>query len=200
MNVGQSWFKTNEAEDVAGSVRHVLRCWPLIPDDPHVWKWIALALHSAIQGACVAHLVTTARPVGAVTDRNAKEWMEYFERSRTEDGLLPPRTYLMALPDLLKSARKPDSAGSGAASSPIRINDNELGGLEGFHNEVRNQFVHFEPMGWSIEVSGMAHLAALIGRLLSEIIDAGWAFRNETAAWRNELRNGAIALTKLGEV
>jgi hypothetical protein len=41
---------------------------------------------------------------------------------------------------------------------------------------VRNQFVHFEPMGWSLEVSCVPELARTISRMLGEMFDIGWAF------------------------
>src|SRR5436305_1244021 len=109
MTEKELWVRTDEAEDVAGSIRHALRCRQFARDDPQAWKWIALALHSALQGACVSHLVTTASPLGAVTKENAGKWLAYFEASRTNPELLPPTTHLLSLPDLLKAARKAQS-------------------------------------------------------------------------------------------
>ena len=65
--------RLGEAEDIAGSIRHALRCQQFTSVDPQTWKWVALALHSALQGACVCHLVSTASPFGAVTKQNAGE-------------------------------------------------------------------------------------------------------------------------------
>jgi len=192
-----NWIRTDEAEDVAASVRHVLRCWSLIPDDPQIWKWIALALHSALQGACVCHLVTTASPVGAVTDRNAGEWLAYFEGSRTDPQARMPKTYLMALPALIKAVRKQDSSGGGYASAAIEISQSELRWLSRFHDELRNQFVHFEPCGWSIEVSGMPDLAKLVSRIVSEILVVGWAFRTKSETWKDALRADLAVLAAL---
>jgi hypothetical protein len=71
----ETWIRTDEAEDVAGSLRHALHAATLVNADPQAWKWVALALHSGLQGACVCHLTTTAAPVGAVAERNAGEWL-----------------------------------------------------------------------------------------------------------------------------
>ena len=69
---------------------------------------MALALHSALQGACVCHLVTRASPIGVVTARDAEQWMKCFgEESRNDPGARAPATYIMTLPDLLKAVRKP---------------------------------------------------------------------------------------------
>ena len=67
MTPTETWIRTDEAEDAAGSVRHALRAGEMTANDPQAWKWVALALHSALQGACVCHLTTTAAPIGAVT-------------------------------------------------------------------------------------------------------------------------------------
>jgi len=187
------WVSTDEAEDVASSIRHALRAWDLTSSDPQAWKWVILALHSALQGACVCHLLTTASPVGALTKRNTDEWLTYFEESRHDRNLRPPRTELMALPELLKSVRRAGSSGDRVAPA-IVINDAELAWLRRLHVQLRNQFVHFEPRGWSVEISGLPGLARLIARVVGEIQNGGWGFRHKDAAWHDELRRDLAAL------
>jgi hypothetical protein len=182
------WVRTDEAEDVAASVRHVLRCRKFTGDDPHIWKWVALGLHSALQGACVCHLVTTATPIGAVSERNAGDWLKYFEALRDDPGAKPPKTYLLSLPGLLKAVRKPHSAGDRRNSSGVALTDEELAWLCRFHDEVRNQFVHFEPRGWSLEVSGIPDLGRLTARIIEEILEMGWAFRHQDTYWKSRLK------------
>lgn len=191
------WIQTDEAEDVAASVRHALRCFPFTSDDEQAWKWVALALHSAIQGACVCHLVTTASPVGAVTERNAAEWLDYFEATRSDAKAPPPQTYLMALPDLLRAIRRPHSAGDRRNAEGVRVTDQELAWLRRFHETVRNQFVHFEPMGWSVEVSGIPDLAKLIARVIDQILVVGWAFRHKDDDWQRALRGNLSLLASV---
>lgn len=193
----ENWIRVDEAEDVAASVRHAVRCYQFVSSDSQVWKWIALALHSALQGACVSHLVTTATPVGAVTERNAAAWISYFESSRTNAELRPPKTFLMALPDLVKAARKPHSAGDRSNSDGIAITDDELAWLNRVHDTVRNQFVHFEPMGWSLEVSGIPDFGRLVVRMINEILDIGWAFRHKDAAWKTALHADLALLSEV---
>ena len=186
--MAEVWTRTDEAEDVAGSIRHVLRVAEFVDEDPQAWKWIRLALHSALQGACVCHLTTSASPVGAVTKKNCREWLAYFEETRTNQSAKLPKTYLMALPDLLKALRLPNSAGDQCNAVGIQISDKELDWLCGIHKDLRNQFTHFEPMGWSIEVSGVSELAGLIARIISEVLNVGYAFRHLDEAKRLEIR------------
>ncbi|ATC30997.1 hypothetical protein CA606_00780 [Caulobacter vibrioides] len=191
------WVETDEAEDVAGSVRHVLRCWPLTVDDPQAFKWTALALHAALQGACVCHLTTTCPPVGAVTERNAGEWLAWYERSRTDPDAKAPKTYLMDLPALLKTIRQPDTQGGGETSAGISLTDGELNWLLRFHNDLRNQFVHFSPQGWSIEISGLPGLAELTARIITAVLDTGWGFRHKDTAWCDALRADLEGLSRM---
>lgn len=181
------WIQTDEAEDVAGSIRHALLCAGLVAEDPQAWKWAALALHSALQGACVCHLTTSFAPVGAVTSRNAAEWISYVEQTRINPAAEPPRPHLLGLPDLLKAVRKPNSAGDRSNDAGIAISDAELAWLRRFHDAVRNQFVHFEPMGWSLEVSGIPEIGTLIARIVNDILNVGYGFRHQNRTWRATL-------------
>ncbi len=192
-----NWIETDEAEDVAGSIRHVICSAQLADEDCQAWKWVAMALHSALQGACVCHLTTTATPVGAVTKRNAGQWLAYFEDRRTDPAAKRPKTQLMGLPDLLKAVRKPHSAGDRSNVNGIVITDSELSWLRRFHEDIRNQFVHFEPMGWSIEVSGLPEIATLVARIIGEMLHIGYAFRHQDLAQREKMQRSLRALASL---
>ncbi|MEL7099763.1 MAG: hypothetical protein AAGM84_13110 [Pseudomonadota bacterium] len=174
--MNETWLQTSESEDVAGSLRHALLCFEKSKEDPHAWKWFVLAVHSALQGACVCHLVTTAPPLGAVTDTNQKEWVKYYNK-REPDGELP-KTRLLNLRELLKKVRKPGSCGGNSNGKSVSLSDAELTRLSGFHSHVRSQFVHFEPQGWSVEMSGIVETANLAARVIDDVRKIGWAFRH----------------------
>jgi hypothetical protein len=183
---------------VAGSVRHCIASYSLVENDEQAWKWVALSLHSALQGACVCHVVTTFVPVGAVTSKNAGEWIAYMESARSDSEAKPPSIKLLNLPDLLKKVRKPRSAGNAGNSDGGPITDSEMHWLRRFHEQIRNEFTHFSPKGWSIEISGIPALTELIVRIISSIDEIGWAFRHENEAWRSELRSDLRTLANLG--
>ena len=195
--VDKKWIELDEAKDVAGSIRHVLRTAPFVDEDRLAWKWVILALHSALQGSCVCHLATTASPVGAVTDRNAGEWLAYFEKRGANPKTKRPTTHLMALPDLLKAVRKPRSAGDRSNTAGVSISDSELIWLRRFHDDIRNPFVHFEPMGWSVDVSGVSDIAKLIVRIIEEILETGWAFRHQDFEEREKMLQNLRGLKQL---
>lgn len=193
----ENWVRTDEMEDVAGSIRHVIRTADFVTQDPQAWKWIVLALHSALQGACVCHLTTTATPVGAVTERNAVEWLNYFEKISADRKAKPPKTYLMGFSDLLKSVRKPHSAGDRSNAVGVTISDSELSWLVNFHNGIRNQFTHFEPVGWSIEMSVIPEIAKLTARIVEDIVDIGWGFRHQSSEQRDNMRRNLRTLAEM---
>ncbi len=195
--LGAHYIRTDEADDVAGSVRHAVKCWDMVGNDEQAWKWLALALHSSLQGACVCHLTTTAQPVGAVTKKNAVEWLTYFEASRTTPGVEPPGTYLLTLPELLKAVRRERSSGNGHENVRVLINDQELGWLKRFHSEIRNQFIHFKPQGWSIDVSGVPGLGRLTGRIIGNILENDWAFRHKSHIWKETFRSDLASRSAL---
>jgi hypothetical protein len=183
----EKWIRTDEPTDVLGSVRAFLRTAAFVEEDPQAFKWLVLPLHSALQGSCVCHLTTTAAPIGAVTEKNAGEWIEYFEKSRDNPNEKPPKTYLMNLPDLLSAIRKPNSVGSRHNNAGVVLSDSEFNWLKRFHNDIRNQFVHFAPMSWSIEVSGIPGIAKLVARIIGDVHNIGWAFRHLEVADQEEL-------------
>nr|WP_321444591.1 hypothetical protein [uncultured Cohaesibacter sp.] len=172
------WVSMDEAEDVACSIRHALRCMNFVEEDPQAWKWVILALHAALQGACVCHLTSTAGPIGAVTKKNTGEWINYFEESRSNPSAVRPRTKLLNLPELLKEIRKPNTQGGSFNSKGIQISDAELAWLKRIHEEFRNRYSHFSPAGWSFEISGVPAIAQLVVRIIRDIQISGWAFRH----------------------
>ncbi|THD34461.1 MAG: hypothetical protein E7773_14830 [Sphingomonas sp.] len=184
----ECWISIDEAEDVAGSIRYALAALHMTATDGLAWKWVALALHSALQGACVCHLTTTAAPVGALTGKSTAEWLTFLQAPPGDGPLRAPKTVLLALPELVKAIRRPHSAGDRSNVIGIPVSDRELAWLRRFHETIRNQFIHFAPMGWSIEVSGIPAIGVLVARIVGDVADAGWAFRHKDAAWLRTLK------------
>lgn len=191
------WLRTDEAEDVAGSLRHALRAAGAVTEDLQAWKWLILGVHSALQGACICHLATTAPPLGVVDDECAAQWNDYLEERRVNAEAKMPKIRLMELPKLLKKARRPGSCGEGGSGPGLDISDATLNRLIHLHEKIRNGFVHYSPMFWSVELSGVPDLARLACNLILQIDQAGWAFRHKTDAWRADLRRDCERLSAL---
>ena len=152
-----------------------------------------------MQGACVCHLVKTAVPLGIVTDRNEIEWLKYFEESRSAQSIPHPKTIVAELPELLKRIRRANSAGNNETGSNVSLSDREFQWWNRVHTDLRNQFVHFAPQGWSIELSGIPALISLTVRIIREIENKGWAFRHEDANWKADFNSILAGLESWAE-
>lgn len=103
----------------------------------------------------------------------------------------------MPLPELLKKVQTPYSAGNRSSAEGIKISDAELKRLSILHTKVRNQFVHFAPALWSIELSGTKELSALIVRIIEDMLKMGWAFRRFDNTQREEFLQSLHELSQL---
>jgi hypothetical protein len=184
--MGEVWLRTDEVKDVAASIRHCRASLGLAQTDLHAFKWILLSLHSALQGACVCHLTTTFAPVGAATKQNTKEWLKWSEERWGNPNIKAPETKIANLPELLKRVRKANSAGDRSNSNGISLSKSEYEWWNRIHCEIRNQFTHFAPQGWSIDVSGVPELIQLTVRVIRDIAAVGWAFRHADIDWKTK--------------
>jgi hypothetical protein len=180
--VEENWLRTDEAKDVLSSLRHAIACLELAKTDKHANKWLILALLSALQGACVCHLTGTDLH-GALDERSTERLLEVDENRRKGLQNDLPKLKIAGLFELLKRVREPESAGDRSNEKGIEIRDPELVWLERISTEIRNQFVHFSPMVWSIELSGVPDLAGLVVRIIRDIRSVGWAFRKKDDDW-----------------
>jgi hypothetical protein len=194
LNTPQFSIATDESDDVAGSIRHALICLQLVRTDDGAWKWLILSLHSALQGSCVCHLTTTAHPVGALTESNTKLWLNYHKLRRDTPDAEPPKTQIAEFSDLLKKIRSSGSGDCADNSNSINISDTELEDLVHLHRVVRNQFVHFEPMGWVLDLMGMQTIIPLVLRVITDILDAKWAFRHINTEQEQSFRETLLAV------
>jgi hypothetical protein len=195
--VGEVWLRTNERQDVAASIRHCHASLLLARTDRHAFKFVMLSLHSALQGACVCHLTTTFPPLDAATKENTAQWIKWSEEQRKNPAAKPPKTKLADLPELLKRIRKANSAGDGSNAVGISLSDSEYEWWKRIHDDIRNQFTHFAPQTWSIDVSGVPALIQLTVRLISNMKEVGWAFRHADAVWQTQFTSDLERLDSL---
>lgn len=202
-----TWLRTDEPTDVVASTRHTLRLLAFVKSDPAVWKWIILSAHSALQGAMVCHLSGSAQ-LGCLSSKSAADWLEWHERDRRgqvkwielgndELGLpsrqpaskadQPPRQYMAKPEDLFVRLHKPAKRIEGGCGSVVLLSDSQKRSF-GKLNALRNQFTHFAPTGWSIELSGISQLVIDIFDIIKAIANDYYPFRHLKADERTELK------------
>jgi len=169
------YMRTNEFTDVQSSLRMVVNTLHLVPSDPSYWKWVILAAHSAVQGACVC-LLTRTDGGGALSKQNEREWIDFHQlgtqKAITENSganwilgdRKTPDTFIAPLPVLLRRLPKefrveiPDKPN--VVATGLRNQD-----FQRLH-KIRNKFTHFESIHMSLEVAG---LPRIIGEAISLI-------------------------------
>lgn len=184
---------TSEFDDVYSSLReteHQLRRIQKVSTE--AWKWATIALASACHGALVCNLSGTMQ-IGALTKCHAEQTIASFE---TNSGLEPPKAPKLAKPrELLKRARREDLRFERAGPA-LSVSSDQIRSFARL-SHFRNQFLHFEPMGWSIEVSLLIATFSDILQIIDQVIDDGWSLRHLEEKKSDELKRVVHALPGL---
>ena len=201
------WLRIDERTDVIASLALCLSCLQRVTSQSVQWKWAILSLHSALQSAMVCHLSGTAQ-LGAMSSKCVTEWLDWRERDNRgeikristgvdEYGLPgfrfatekdhPPRERLADAKELfirLHNSSKRCELGSG---SILSISNAQRDSFRRLHN-LRNDFAHFTPKGWAIELSGLPQIFRDILEVVELISNDPWPFRHMKRIERWKLR------------
>jgi len=140
------WLHTDEREDVLASLRMVSSSCDAVQADIGAWKWVVVGIHSALQSAMAFHL-GFGNDLLVSRHEDAAAWL-----AAHEDGTPYPEMMMDSFPSLYKKLKRHEVLGYRFTPSGTQ------GGNINRLNRFRNEFVHFMPKGWSIEVSGMPAL------------------------------------------
>lgn len=156
MEASNDYLRTDEIRELVEALRKVADELEAAKSDSYAWKWAIIAMQNAVQNAIVAAISGTAQ-LGALTKRAAREWLEAYENDRTNH----PEPWLANFLELYERMK----AQTGFAATAEGNKDVER--LVSF----RNDFMHFAPKGWSIQLAG---LPRILRNALSIIEHLGW--------------------------
>lgn len=146
------WHRTDEWLDVASSLDHLALSLSLVGEKPGEWKWAVLACHSALQGILVC-VLSGSDGLGCLDDKSTERVLKWMEESRANPDTKPPRERLAELPILVDRAY--DLAWMNEfGGGPIPFDEAVHDLLLKLH-ELRNDFTHFRPSLWSIQIGGL---------------------------------------------
>jgi len=103
------------------------------------WKWVVLTLHGALYGFAICACRGTA-------PRNVV---------RTKKGI----EKLISFNDALKCCQDPSSMYMTVMSRHLQLSGQQKESIRKLKCELRNNFEHYIPKGWSIEIHGMPQIA-----------------------------------------
>jgi len=134
---------TDEREDIIASLMLVKSQLDHVDTDLAAWKWILVGTHSCLQSAMAFHL-GFGNDLLVATQECAEKWLDAHAK-----GTPYPDLMMDGFLDLYDKIKKHEILGY--KFSP----QGSQGGSVKLVNRLRNQFVHFMPKGWTIELSGL---------------------------------------------
>jgi hypothetical protein len=144
------WLHTDEHEEAVSALEFVLESASKVATDIYRWRWIIISLHSALQGFMVIALRHTDGS-GPVPDDIITR---ILVAQRTKEP--QPREMLhkfLVLYRKLRSSRM-DRFVHSRRFQPHGTQNRSVCRL----NQLRNEFIHFTPKGWSLDVSSLPHI------------------------------------------
>jgi len=148
--MSHGYLRTDEREEAVRSLEFARSQAALLSDDPYAWKWILISLHNAVQGFMVLAL-RNGNGLLALRDHIAAKWLKVYR----EGGEYPVEK-LDDFLSLYEKVKKPSnfhrvSAACFAGSEARDLSMKRL-------NDIRNEFIHFTPKGWSLQMAGLPQI------------------------------------------
>ena len=174
------YLETDEQNDVLTSLREVSHQLDRIKLDAGNWKWAVIALSSAVNGAMTCNLTGTMQ-IGALEKNKVEKTVSALQSKSTQNL---PIQHLAKPLELLNRIQNKDRFEQ--AGPPIEITSAQENSVATILF-LRNQFMHFSPSSWLIEVNGLPNTFVHIISLIDIIRNDGWSFRHLGAANAKEL-------------
>jgi hypothetical protein len=145
------WIRTDEMFEAVCALEMVSELLYKIPDNIYYWKWAIVALHNSLQGFMVLSL-QGSNGLNTLTDECAKQWLLAYEQ---KSGQYPERKLenFLGLYKRIKSREMLIST----LSERFRPTGNQTISVKKL-NELRNEFIHYVPKNWSLEISGLPEI------------------------------------------
>lgn len=135
--------------------------------DLQAWRWFTIALHNASQGFMVLSL-RHGNGLLALTDECYAAWMDAYENNKQY-----PQEKLDSYLCLYKKVKHAETGtiGGNTRFAPKGSQGRSIRRLI----SLRNEFIHFTPKGWSLEMSGLPRIGIDCAALISFL---GWETPN----------------------
>jgi hypothetical protein len=145
-------LKTDEYEEIVATLKACKKFLIETDTDSTYWKWVFISLHNALQG-CMVIALTRADGFGAINKQQEKEWREAYAKN----GELPKQEeQLLRFLDLYKKIKKRGTL-QYTSLEKFYPQGNQGWSINKLDN-LRNEFIHFTPKGWSLELTGASDI------------------------------------------
>lgn len=172
MSADGYWYRIDEQRFALATAKHALRCLTELKADREQFPWAIIALHGATQAAMITYLTGTAG-IGALDKKTADQTLSAIEG----EGEYPRIAYVAPFCELLRRLCKVERQLEQAGGT-IQISRAAMRALSKL-NSLRNDFIHFSPCGWSIEISGFPLIVEGCAIVLRGVSSSGWLIHLE---------------------
>ena len=149
------------------------------------WHWTIIGLASLAQSSCVIFLdERDTAQVLTLSKKSMKKTMESFKQ--TSLNTLP--TQHMAPPlELIERVLNWNGTNHflGSSANKISISESSSNDLKKVFN-IRNQFTHFNPMLWSIELIGLPRISREVILFCKQVLETPGLYQRLSAEHREE--------------
>jgi len=149
--MADNFLKTDEREEAISSLEVLADALEKVTFDPYHWKWVILSLHSALQGSMVLAL-RSGDGLRPLRDNIAQEWLKAY-RTGTEEY---PKEELDTFLNLYKKI-KSDLMLFFGHSKKFVPEGNQGWSIKKI-NKLRNDFIHFLPKSYLLDISGLPNI------------------------------------------
>ena len=148
----EKYLRTNIDIEAVLSLEMLAEQIPKVLIDEYRWKWVILFLHTALQNFMVLAL-RGSNNLRVINKKDADKWLEAYYNN--EDVL--PNCRLDSFMNLYKKI-KTDSMCQYINSRKYISRDDDDFYVKKL-NKLRNDFIHFVPKSWSIQLAGLPGLS-----------------------------------------
>lgn len=149
----KAWLRTDEYEEVGTTLRACRKFIEFAKTDITYWKWVFIALHNAVQG-CMVIALTHSDGLGALNPKQERLWRKAHANS---ENLPPMREKLLSFLELYERTKQKESLPSSTKTRfvPRGTQGRSMKKL----NQIRDEFIHFTPKGWALNLCGAPQVA-----------------------------------------
>ncbi|MFX0195729.1 MAG: hypothetical protein ACFFCW_06365 [Candidatus Hodarchaeota archaeon] len=176
----QNYLRTDEKENSVDSLEMVARLAAEIKTTGKtgLWKWVIISLFNALYGFCICAIQGT-------------DYHQVMKRDRK--GKVTNK--LISFPEALKRAQQDTWMRQYIDSRTLSLTRDQKDSIKRLREDLRNNFEHFTPKGWSIEVSGMP-------KIVSDTLDVieFLALSSRNILWDSSLNQSRRIQTAIGSI
>ena len=137
--------------------------------DVFAWKWVVLCLHSALYGFLIAALKGT-------------DWQNVVYKTKKYYKLI-------SFNEALKRCQDPNEMRKTVFSQHLHLNQEEKDAIKLLKETLRNNFEHYIPKGWFIELHGLPNMCLQVLSVISFLALETRNYQNLNTTMRRKIKS-----------